>query len=234
MQPCYYKHKARTFYTCMQKRHEKQHLFRQGGLLCTRPRHFDKTLPPETRTRGGGLSTAETYFTTRWLCLVFRTPNKTPKTNMCRTLAGVILHKIGSLRVTNFTHAAMKRRLLNYPPATQFIQSNATENKCQTSPTHGHTHTHTWLIAHSRAAASSRDCPPLRKFTPGIAAGMTRRRVVTVASPISFAVAFFLHPRPGLTMLGLRVDPSMNTPWSSMALYRWACEASRVWSNNAR
>ena len=46
------------------------------------------------------------------------------------------------------------------------------------------------------AVASSSDCPPDKKVTPGIAHGTVLRNAVTVAKPISSAVALFSHDCP--------------------------------------
>lgn len=61
--------------------------------------------------------------------------------------------------------------------------------------------------------ASSSDCPPERKVTPGRAGTMVLERVLTVYQAISYGVALCAHEAPGVTMFGLRRRPSIKSLW---------------------
>ena len=58
--------------------------------------------------------------------------------------------------------------------------------------------------------ASSSDCPPERKQTPGRAGTIVLERVLTVNQSISPFVALVLQLAPGVIMFGLRRSPSMR------------------------
>lgn len=66
--------------------------------------------------------------------------------------------------------------------------------------------------------ASSSDCPPDKKVTPGTAGGTVRLRAVTVALAICSGAALVLQDCPGVTMLGFNRVPSKKTLWSARAL----------------
>jgi hypothetical protein len=82
---------------------------------------------------------------------------------------------------------------------------------------HTHTHTHTSLLMAFRfAVASSSVWPPERNMIPGRAGGMVLRSAATVCSAICSGVGFPAPgPRsaPGMTIWGLRRQPSNSTPW---------------------
>ena len=85
--------------------------------------------------------------------------------------------------------------------------------------------------------ASSSDCPPDRKTTPGMAGGTVLDNAVTVALPTSAGEALTAADWPGVTMLGLSREPSRYTWWSLRALYTAArtvsvtfWHRSRLWS----
>mmetsp|Transcript_19796 Transcript_19796/g.32068 ORF Transcript_19796/g.32068 Transcript_19796/m.32068 type:complete len:220 (-) Transcript_19796:703-1362(-) len=93
------------------------------------------------------------------------------------------------------------------------------------------------LMASRRAAASSSDWPPLRKLAVTIAVGKQRRNTWRFAMAISSTVYDVGQSFPGLTMLDLRIAPSIYTPWSSIALNSSDCSltlmrtaVSRSWS----
>ena len=58
--------------------------------------------------------------------------------------------------------------------------------------------------------ASSSDCPPERKQTPGRAGTMVLERVLTVIQAISELVALVGHSAPGVTMFGFKRSPSIK------------------------
>jgi hypothetical protein len=66
------------------------------------------------------------------------------------------------------------------------------------------------FIAFKLREASSSDCPPERKTTPGRAGTIDLPRVLTVYQAISSALARVVHDAPGVTMFGLRRRPSIK------------------------
>ena len=66
------------------------------------------------------------------------------------------------------------------------------------------------FIAHKFIEASSSDCPPERKTTPGRAGTIVLERVLTVYIAISPALALFGQACPGVTIFGLSIRPSMR------------------------
>lgn len=75
------------------------------------------------------------------------------------------------------------------------------------------------LIASKLTVASSSDCPPDKKVTPGTAGGTVRLKAVTVALATSAGENLTECCIPPVTMLGLRRVPSKKTLWSFRALY---------------
>lgn len=69
------------------------------------------------------------------------------------------------------------------------------------------------FIAFKFKEASSSDCPPERKTTPGRAGTIVLERVLTVYIAISPLVDLFGHDYPGVTMFGLSIRPSMRRCW---------------------
>lgn len=59
------------------------------------------------------------------------------------------------------------------------------------------------FMAFKLAVATNSDCPPERKVTPGMQHGTVLRRAVTVASPISSAVALFGQSIPIVKKTGI-------------------------------
>jgi len=69
------------------------------------------------------------------------------------------------------------------------------------------------FIAFKFNEASSSDCPPERKVTPGRAGTIVLERVLTVYMAISPAVALVGQACPGVIMFGLSISPSMRRCW---------------------
>jgi len=69
------------------------------------------------------------------------------------------------------------------------------------------------FIALRLREASSSDCPPERKVTPGRAGTMVLESVLTVYHAISCGLALFVQLAPGVTMFGLRRRPSIKRCW---------------------
>ena len=70
-----------------------------------------------------------------------------------------------------------------------------------------------WIlfISFKLSVASSSDWPPERKVTALRAGGIVLERVLTVNHAISLEETLVGQSAPGVTMLGLRKQPSRNT-----------------------